>query len=98
MLKAQALIKDQSASISTQTKLLWNLAYTEYLVAIGNTDKGLTVLKSAGELMENDKEFVEGRKLNDRRTNKIRINNVVANAAYITSLVALQKVCWIITS
>jgi separase len=93
LLKGQALIKEFGASISAQTQLRWNLSYTEYLVAIGNTDKGLTVLKSAGQLMESDKEFVESRKMNDRRSNKIRINTVVANAAYITSLIALQKVC-----
>lgn len=92
LLKGQALIKEFGSSISTQTQLRWNLSYTEYLVAIGNADKGLSVLKAAGELLEGDQEFVDSRKMNDRRTSKIRTNTMIANAAYITSLIALQKV------
>lgn len=89
--KAQAYLKKAEEDVTTATQLEWHLAYTEYLVGIGNLDKGLQYFDAANSIASKDDEFNSAKVSGARIAKRVFVNRVIADAAYVTSLIAFEK-------
>lgn len=96
MAKAQALVKKYQASVSAITILQWHIAYTEYLVNIGNLEKAEEYLEAASNIFEEDQDLNSARMSGARIAKRVRINRIIADAAYVMSLLTFEKVCVIL--
>lgn len=92
MAKAQALMKRGQANVSVSTILQWHLAYTEYLVNIGNLEKAEEYLDAAGSILESDDDLSKAKIPGARIARRVKINRIIADAAYVMSLLAFEKV------
>jgi separase len=90
--KAQDWLKKMPEEVSTATQLQWHLAYTEYLVTIGNLDKGLQYFNAASNIAERDEELLAAKNSGAKVAKRVRVNRIIADAAYITSLIAFETV------
>ncbi|KAF3910152.1 Separin [Arthrobotrys entomopaga] len=79
--------------VSTATKLEWNLAYTEYLISIGegNLTKGASYLKATQEIVENDPTVFAAAVSGAKMQKRVELNRLVSRACYVSSLLALDK-------
>ncbi|KAI5810824.1 peptidase family C50-domain-containing protein, partial [Pyronema omphalodes] len=91
ILKAQSLISKHPDLITTVTRLEWHLAYTEYLVSIGNLDKGVKYFEEANALAAKDEELAGAKASGAKIAKRVMVNRMVADAAYVTSLIAFEK-------
>ncbi|KAL7269465.1 separin protein [Rhizina undulata] len=89
--KAQAYVNKSQAEISATTLLQWHLGYTEYLVNIGNIEKAKEHFKAANEIVDNDEELLNAKKSGAQIAKRVRINRAIADAAYVTSLLAYEQ-------
>ncbi|KAF2199710.1 hypothetical protein GQ43DRAFT_491012 [Delitschia confertaspora ATCC 74209] len=83
-----------SSATSTEAKLQWHLAYAEYLLKIGNSEKCESTLISAEDMAVNDAEFMELSKPSATLSGRIRFNTLLASACYVYSLLSLNKGCY----
>ncbi|PWW75361.1 hypothetical protein C7212DRAFT_358438 [Tuber magnatum] len=91
MAKAQALMKKDRANVSTVTVLQWHIAYTEYLVNIGNLEKAEEYLEAASSILEEDEDLTDARMSGTRIAKRVKINRIIADAAYVMSLLTFEK-------
>ncbi|KAG0138703.1 peptidase family C50-domain-containing protein [Tuber indicum] len=91
MAKAQALMKKDQASVSTVTILQWHMAYTEYLVNIGNLEKAEEYLNAASHILEEDQDLHYARMSGARIAKRVKLNRIIADAAYVMSLLTFEK-------
>lgn len=90
--KAQALIKKAPSGLSSTTMLQCHLAYTEYFVNIGNLEKAEEHFDAASVLVDEDEELSNAKISGARITKRVKINRIIADAAYAMSLLAFEKV------
>jgi separase len=90
--KAQVWLKKSEDNITTATKLELHLAYTEYLVGIGNLEKGLKCFDAANTIASQDKDLSSAKRSDAKITERVKVNMTIADAAYVTSLIAFEKV------
>jgi separase len=95
--KADAWLKKSPDEVTTATKLEWHLAYTEYLVGIGNLDKGLQYFGDAGLIATQDAELAKAKQPDAKFTSRMMVNRLTAEAAYVSSLIAFERVSAIVT-
>ncbi|CUS09257.1 unnamed protein product [Tuber aestivum] len=91
MAKAQALMKKDRANVSTVTILQWHIAYTEYLVNIGNLERAEECLEAASNILEEDQDLTNARMSGARIAKRVKINRIIADAAYAMSLLTFEK-------
>ncbi|KAG0639234.1 peptidase family C50-domain-containing protein [Tuber brumale] len=91
MAKAQALMKKDQANVSTVTILQWHMAYTEYLVNIGNLEKAEEYLEAASNILEGDQDLNYARMSGARIAKRVKLNRIIADAAYVMSLLTFEK-------
>ncbi|KAF2823475.1 hypothetical protein CC86DRAFT_469265 [Ophiobolus disseminans] len=84
--KAEALVARQT--VSTEAKLRWHIAYAEYLARIGSSMKCTTILSAAQALALADGQFMDLAKSSTTLSGRLRFNRIVADAAYVSSLLA----------
>ncbi|KAF8247424.1 hypothetical protein K440DRAFT_584672 [Wilcoxina mikolae CBS 423.85] len=89
--KAQVWLKRSEDNITTATQLEWHLAYTEYLVGIGNLEKGLQCFYAANIIASQDEDLSSAKSSGAKIAERIRVNMIIADAAYVTSLIAFEK-------
>jgi separase len=90
--KAQAWLKKSPEDVTTATNLEWHLAYTEYLVGIGNLDKGLQYFGNASHIASQNADLIAAKQSGSKFTNRVMANRVIADAAYVSSLIAFERV------
>jgi len=90
--RAQAWLKKLGDDITTAIKLEWHLAYTEYLVGIGNLDQGLQYFDVAGQIASQDGDFEACKTSSSGSLKRVKVNRTIADAAYVSSLLAFEKV------
>jgi len=95
--RAQAWLKKLGDDVTTATKLEWHLAYTEYLVGIGNLDKGLQYFDVAGQMASQDEDFELSKTSSNGSLKRVKVNRAIADAAYVSSLLAFEKVSIILS-
>ncbi|RMZ72179.1 separin [Pyrenophora seminiperda CCB06] len=84
--KAEALIHRETCSV--EAKLQWHMAYSEYLLGIGNTAKCLTIMSNAQSIALADSQFMNLAKPTTTLSGRLRFNRILADASYIQSLLA----------
>ncbi|KAF2032274.1 hypothetical protein EK21DRAFT_110217 [Setomelanomma holmii] len=84
--KAECIIEKQTAS--TEVRLCWHIAYAEYLARIGNTAKCTTVISTARTYALADEQFMDLARPSTTLSGRLRFNRIVADAAYVCSLLA----------
>lgn len=89
--KARSHLEKQD-DITTATRLEWHLAYVEYLVSIGNFDRGLQYFHAANAIASQDGELTSAKASGATVMKRVIVNRVIADAAYVTSLIAFEKV------
>ncbi|KAI9875970.1 MAG: hypothetical protein M1830_007652, partial [Pleopsidium flavum] len=88
---ARAVKFVESYNVSTEIKLQWYLAYAEYLVEIGNFDKCECYLTRARHAAEDDPEMMKNAGSSATLRGRIRLNRLIADAAYVYSLLAFSE-------
>ncbi|TGZ82401.1 hypothetical protein EX30DRAFT_362974 [Ascodesmis nigricans] len=88
--QARDIIKSDKP-ISTEARLHWHLAYTEFLVTTGEADAGEECFKKASDLAARHPEFFTGPDVINSKRRYIRANQLIASAAYVTSMLAFEK-------
>lgn len=89
--KARSQLEKQD-DITTTTRLEWHLAYIEYLVSIGNFDRGLQYFHAANVIASQDEGLTSAKASGAKIMKRVVVNRVIADAAYVTSLIAFEKV------
>jgi separase len=84
--KAETLLTQQTAS--TESRLRWHIVYAEYLARIGNIAKGVAVMTAAQKLALADQSFMDLTKPSTTLSGRMRFNRVLADAAYVHSLLS----------
>ncbi|CAO2657190.1 Nn.00g033160.m01.CDS01 [Neocucurbitaria sp. VM-36] len=84
--KAEALIEHQNSS--AETRLRWCIGYAEYLLGIGNIAKCATIMADAHSIALEDHQFMDLAKPSTTLSGRIRFNRILADAAYVYSLLA----------
>jgi separase len=92
ILLAQDYLVKFESEINTAIKIQWHLAYIEYLVGIGNLDKGLSFFSEAECITSLDSNLSIAKTSASNRAARVAINRMIADAAYVTSLIAYEKV------
>ncbi|KAH0538675.1 hypothetical protein FGG08_004750 [Glutinoglossum americanum] len=87
--KAQGYLEKVGGS--SQAKLQWHLAYAEYLVGLGNTDKCGEYLVAAESTAERDPDILKNTKPSATISGRVRANRIIADASYVYSLLAFEK-------
>ncbi|KAH7078885.1 peptidase family C50-domain-containing protein [Paraphoma chrysanthemicola] len=75
-------------TISTEAHLQWHIAYSEYLARIGNTAKCASTLSAAHTIASTDQQFMDMAKSSATLSGRLRFNKILADAAYVCSLLA----------
>jgi separase len=91
LVKAQALISKALSGLSSTTVLQFHLAYTEYLVNIGNLEKAEEYFLSASALVDEDEELISAKISGAKIAKRVKINRIIADAAYAMSLLTFEK-------
>lgn len=89
--KAQALISKAPSELSSTTVLQCHLAYTEYLVNIGNLEKAEEYFLSASSLVDEDEELMSAKISGAKIAKRVKMNRIIADAAYAMSLLTFEK-------
>ncbi|KAI8938024.1 hypothetical protein NX059_005698 [Plenodomus lindquistii] len=84
--KAEPLFENQN--VSTVSKLRWFIAYSEYLLVIGNRAKCAMTMAKAQSIALSDSYFMDLSKTTTTLSGRVIFNTVLANAAYVQSLLA----------
>jgi separase len=84
--KAEPLVTNKD--VSTDAKLQWHIAFADYLVQTGDTDKCETHLSAAEDIARADQEFMDLAKPTTTLSGRVRFNRVLADACYVRSLVS----------
>jgi separase len=106
--KAEALVMHMT--VSTESKLGWYIAYAEYLARNGNTAKryesttpdhrihvnidSITTMATAQKCALADAQFMELAKSSTTLSGRLRFNRVLADAAFVSSLIATIGGCY----
>ncbi|KAF2501572.1 hypothetical protein BU16DRAFT_500775 [Lophium mytilinum] len=87
--KAQSILSSTEAT--AEARLHWHVAYALYLLRIGNTEKCENTLAAAERIVLDDGEqFVALVKSANTISGRVRFNRLLADAAYIYSLFAME--------
>ncbi|KAF2709617.1 hypothetical protein K504DRAFT_467582 [Pleomassaria siparia CBS 279.74] len=87
--KAETLVSHETTS--TDAKLRWHIGYAEYLLRIGNPTKCQTTLYAAEAIAKADVEFMGLAKSSTTLTGRVRFNRILADACYVSSLLAIRN-------
>ncbi|KAH8723892.1 peptidase family C50-domain-containing protein [Phaeosphaeriaceae sp. PMI808] len=90
--KAEALLG--SKAVEVEAKLRWHIAYAEYLARIGNTAKGTIILATAQKIALGDQHISDLAKSSTALSGRLRLNKILADAAYVHSLLASVAGCY----
>jgi separase len=106
--KAETLVTHRT--ISTEAKLGWYIAYAEYLARIGNTAKryenttsshvthanivSIITMATAQKCALADVQFMDLAKSSTTLSGRVRFNRVLADAAFVSSLIATIGGCY----
>ncbi|EON63321.1 hypothetical protein W97_02548 [Coniosporium apollinis CBS 100218] len=86
--RAQNLLIDKEVSV--EARLQWHLAYAEYLLRIGNTEKSKETLQTAEKLASQDAEIYRATQSSASLSSRIRYNRLLSDACYVQSLLSFE--------
>lgn len=89
--KALALINKKPTGLSSTTILQCHLAYSEYFININNLEKAEEHFVTASALVSEDEELTGAKVSGARIAKRVKINRIIADAAYVMSLLAFEK-------
>lgn len=89
--KALALINKEPTGLSSTTILQCHLAYSEYFININNLEKAEEHFITASALVSEDEELTGAKISGARIAKRVKINRIIADAAYVMSLLAFEK-------
>lgn len=89
--KALALINKAPTGLSSTTVLQCHLAYSEYFININNLEKAEEHFVTASALVNEDEELMGAKISGARIAKRVKINRIIADAAYIMSLLTFEK-------
>lgn len=89
--KALALINKEPIGLSSTTILQCHLVYSEYFININNLEKAEEHFVTASALVSEDEELTGAKISGARIAKRVKINRIIADAAYVMSLLAFEK-------
>ncbi|KAF8471804.1 peptidase family C50-domain-containing protein [Kalaharituber pfeilii] len=88
LVKAQSwLIKE---GVLDETKVQWHLAYTEYLIAIGNMERAQVHYDEATKVVNGDTSIFTSGKTASKLERRVMLNRTIADASYVMSLLCFE--------
>ncbi|KAI5808785.1 peptidase family C50-domain-containing protein [Peziza echinospora] len=90
MALAKAMNWTEKEGVVDETKVQWHLAYTEYLVGIGNTQKAGEHYSAATQIVGDDTSIFEKRKNGSKLERRVALNRMIADASYVMSLLSFE--------
>ncbi|RPB27727.1 hypothetical protein L211DRAFT_834580 [Terfezia boudieri ATCC MYA-4762] len=73
-----------------ETRVQWHVAYTEYLVGIGNIEKAKEHYDLATKIVNGETSIFEYRRIGSKLERRVVLNRMIADASYVMSLLCFE--------